>query len=88
MSKILSVEELLEAISTFPGEVRADDAVSAVIDAVSKLADLLAEFEGVTHTDTSYQPGFGGLCSTFKPGPDGQTSDLIGDHDPGGDWED
>jgi hypothetical protein len=80
MSIILNTNELLEVankLAIWDGEV---------IEAHRKLALLIAESVGVTHHETSNQPGFGGLCSTFTPGPNGHTSKLLHEQDPGGEW--
>ena len=54
--------------------------------ATDQLAQAIARHENVTLRNTGNEPGFGGLCSTFQPGPNGETSVTIAAQDEGGEW--
>ena len=90
MAIILSTSDLLEVagrLSWVKDQSLVDYLIEQITTAQSKLADLIAEVEQVTHTGTEDQgTPFAGLCSTFEPGADDTTSDLLQEYDEGGDW--
>lgn len=86
MAIVLSTDDMLSVAPQVLPHADAHRLSNAVIIAVARLAEALAASEDVTLRDTSFQPDAAGLCSTFRAGPAGQTSDPLGQLDPGGDW--
>ncbi|MBU0801374.1 MAG: hypothetical protein KKA05_10305 [Alphaproteobacteria bacterium] len=88
MAIVLNANDLAECASQFPEDAPICAALASLEAAATALAALLAEREGVTQSGTAEtEPGFGGLCATFQPGPDGKTSARLAAYDVGGDWE-
>ena len=87
MSKILTIEEMLEAAaaSGLPGQAQHAARLEA---AAQRLADALARHLHIRAGDATYEPGFGGLAAAFYPERDGQPCPpVIHAGDPSGDWE-
>jgi hypothetical protein len=85
--KILDVNDLLEAAQELPNEIF-ESLEAALEQATKDLAQALADHHGITLHDVSNQPGFGGLCATFRPAHEGQPCPPdIDSGDPSGDWE-
>ena len=87
MSKILDVNDLLDAASTVLTDEQFEKHSARLELAMQKLADAFAKKLKVQCTDVSYQGGFGGLCATFGPSHDGQECPPeIDEGDSSGDW--
>ena len=91
MSKILTTDNLMDAaevIATQRPELAGHihQMMDGLIAAQAALAFAVATAEGVSHYETSFQLDFGGLCSSFKAGRTGQTSEILGLLDESGDW--
>jgi len=88
--KILNAEDLEGAAEALvsAGKLDADEnnrLKANMEDAQGAWADAVARAAGVIHHMTDFD--LGGLCSSFKPGPGGTTCEMIGDGDPGGEWD-
>lgn len=86
MSIILNVNDLLDAAGDILPSAISDPLIANLETATEALALALAEQEGVTHSSTDYEPGFGGLCAVFKPGHSGKVSPALAKYDEGGEW--
>ena len=83
MSKILNTDDLLSLLET----IGRPDEVELVVDALSAASLVIAQHYGVDIHDTSYQPGFAGLCTTFQPAHEGQDCpEELSQLDADGEW--
>ena len=87
MSKVLDVNDLLEAGKELLSETEFTGFETSLVMMTSYLAHRLAQEEGVIFQECSNHPGFGGLCATFKSiTGDSITKSVIGNLDPSGEW--
>ena len=84
--KILNVNNLLDVGQEVIPEDEFRGFETTIVAVINALAVRISELQKVVLHDVSNQPGFAGLCAAFRPGIDGETCDIIGSYDIGGDW--
>jgi hypothetical protein len=86
MSMVLNTNDLLDVAADILPDHELVPLATLCEIAADQLARAIARRENVTLHSTAYEQGFGGLCATFNPGPNGETSDAIAAGDEGGEW--